>query len=381
MSFLTSNGSANSKEEMISAGICLIAELGIDQVTVADITKQSKFSRPTFYSYFGDVDGLFAEIWIRHGISWLEQLAGEAFESSSKKDEPLVLSLMEIVMASHRKIALLEVIEPMISAWWYSKVGGNPVKSVKLAWTISIRLGVLASKALYDEVSLAEKILPILSQIPSLEYRSLETYDSLEELTFELGSIFSNALDRNEHLKAAALEVIANAGVAGASMARIARRVHLTSGSVYPRFSSVSELVRETFVWGTKQIVDNNTEAYSLVNAGPSSYGALITATLSERRDIWRDFRQEVYLASRTSPDLASALEDAVRQSNEPLSMLMRSQGIAEALIPSFVSVLHALGVGLAALKTVGVPVLELNHSIPTRYLILQTAAAQKVSF
>jgi AcrR family transcriptional regulator len=137
MSIAVDKATRNSHAEFLDAGISLIAKQGIDNITVADISKASGFTRATFYSYFGDLDGLYAEIWMLYGRRWLEALATDNLPYKSEADQLRCLAVLEIFIASKRKPAVLEVVTPTVSSWWNESVSENKADQAKLAWIVA----------------------------------------------------------------------------------------------------------------------------------------------------------------------------------------------------------------------------------------------------
>jgi AcrR family transcriptional regulator len=173
-----------------------------------------------------------------------------------------------------------------------------------------------------------------------------------------------------ERIKTSTIEVVASAGVADSSMTRIARNLQVTTGSVYPRFKNVSEIIGEAFNWGQKKIVEENTSAYATTNSNPDSYAAIIVGANAESRKVWRDFRLEMYLASRVKESLSKALIPGLNEADALLANFARKNGLPERHIDQIVGLMHALGLGFPALQNAGVDVQAIEHRIPTRYLV-----------
>jgi hypothetical protein len=153
-------------------------------------------------------------------------------------------------------------------------------------------------------------------------------------------------------------------------MTRIARNLQVTTGSVYPRYKNVSEIIGEAFNWGQKTIVEENTAAYATTNSNPDSYAAIIVGANAESRKVWRDFRLEMYLASRVKESLSKALLPGLNEADALLANFARKNGLPERHIDQIVGLMHALGLGFPALQNAGLDILALEHRIPTRYLV-----------
>jgi AcrR family transcriptional regulator len=374
MSIAVDRAARNSHSGFLDAGISLIAKRGIDNITVADISKASGFTRATFYSYFGDLDGLYAEIWILYGRLWLESLAKDDLPYKSEADQLRCFAVLEIFIASKRKPTVLEVVTPTVSNWWNDSVSENKADQARLAWIVAGNIGIAISKHLAPSITNVSEIISLLRQMPSdpavLEAMGLAPTPKTTPLQAVLRSLEVPEQTDEERIKTSTIEVVASAGVADASMTRIARNLQVTTGSVYPRFRNVSEIIGEAFNWGQKKIVEENTSAYATTNSNPDSYAAIIVGANADSRKVWRDFRLEMYLASRVKESLSKALLPGLNEADTLLANFARKNGLPERHIDQIVGLMHALGLGFPALQNAGIDVQGIEHRIPTRYLV-----------
>ena len=374
MTIAVDRAARNSHSELLDAGISLIAKRGIDNITVADISKASGFTRATFYSYFGDLDGLYAEIWMLYGRLWLESLAKDDLPYKSEADQLRCFAVLEIFIASKRKPAVLEVVTPTVSNWWNDSVSENKADQARLAWIVAGNIGIAISKHLAPSITNVSEIISLLRQMPSdpavLEAMGLAPTPKTTPLQAVLRSLEVPEQTDEERIKTSTIEVVASAGVADASMTRIARNLQVTTGSVYPRYKNVSEIIGEAFNWGQKAIVEENTAAYATTSSNPDSYAAIIVGANAESRKVWRDFRLEMYLASRVKESLSKALLPGLNEADALLANFARKNGLPERHIDQIVGLMHALGLGFPALQNAGLDILALEHRIPTRYMV-----------
>jgi AcrR family transcriptional regulator len=374
MSIAVDKATRNSHSEFLDAGTSLIAKQGIDNITVADISKASGFTRATFYSYFGDLDGLYAEIWMLYGRRWLEALATDNLPYNSEADQLRCLAVLEIFIASKRKPAVLEVVTPTVSSWWNDSVSENKADQAKLAWIVAGNIGIAISKHLSPSIAEVSEIIALLRQLPSdetvLEAMGLAPAPKTAPLQAVLNSLEVPEQTDEERIKTSTIEVVASAGVADASMTRIARNLQVTTGSVYPRFKNVNEIIGEAFNWGQKKIVEENTASYATTNSNPDSYAAIIVGANAESRKVWRDFRLEMYLASRAKDSLSKSMMPGLVEADNLLGTFARRNALPERHINQIVGLMHALGLGFPALQNAGIDVAAIEHRIPTRYLV-----------
>ena len=364
----------SSHEDFLNAGISLISRQGIDSITVADISKSSGYTRATFYSYFGDVDGLYAEIWMRYGRMWLEAMAKDTVPYQTEHDKLRCNSVLEIFIASKRKPSVQEVVLPTVANWWNETTGGNQAMEAKLAWVVAANIGIAASKHLAPAVTTVEEIISLIRQMPVddqvLSTMGFAPAPNVKLVEAQLETPEPESESDEDKIKASTIEVVAAAGVADASMTRIARNLQVSTGSVYPRFKNVSDVIGEAFSWSIQKIVQDNTKAYFATEGNADSYASVIVGSLSESRRAWRNFRLEMYLASRFRESLSKTMSPGLEQSDAVLESFVRKNGIPERHVTQIVGLMHALGIGFAVLQNAGIDVPAIDHRVPTRYLV-----------
>jgi len=374
MSLTVDKAARSSHAEFLEAGIALIAKRGIDNITVADISKASGLTRATFYSYFGDLDGLYAEIWMLYGRLWLESMAKDTIPAKSEAEQMRWLAVLEIFIASKRKPSVIEVVTPTANNWWNESVSSNKAEQAKLAWIVAGNIGIAISRHLSPSITQVNEIISLLRQMPSdesvLEAMGFAPALKTAPIQAVLGSPETRELTDEERIKTSTIEVVASAGVADASMTRIARNLQVTTGSVYPRFKNVGEIIGEAFSWGQKTIVEENTAAYASTNSNPDSYAAIIVGANAPSRKLWRDFRLEMYLASRVKDSLTKSMLPGLEEADTLLASFARRNGLPERHIDQIVGLMHALGLGFPALQNAGIDVQAIEHRMTTRYLV-----------
>ena len=374
MSIAVEKITRSSHEDFLIAGISLIARRGIDSITVADVSKTSGYTRATFYSYFGDLDGLYAEIWMLYGRQWLESMAHDTVPYKSDEDKLRCNAILEIFIASKRKPSVYEVVLPTVINWWTEATCGNKAMEAKLSWVVAANIGIAASKHLAPAVTTVQEIVSLIRELPTdevvLETLGFAPTPNVKLVHAELESPEAVSEDEDDKIKAATIEVVAAAGVADASMTRIARNLQVSTGSVYPRFKNVSDVIGEAFSWSIQKIVSDNTAAYFATSANADSYASIIVASLAEPRRSWRNFRLEMYLASRFRESLSKTMIPGLELSDAVLEGFVRKNGVPERHVTQIVGLMHALGIGFSALQNAGIDVNVVDHRLPTRYLV-----------
>jgi AcrR family transcriptional regulator len=376
--------SNDSHEKFLSAGVELIANRGIDNITVADISRESGYTRATFYSYFGDLDGLYAEIWMLHGPSWLDNMAHIDVPYSSHEDKLRCNALLEILISCKRKPSVLEVVLPSVATWWSDSTGGNKALQAKLAWLVAANIGVATSKHLAPSVGEVADLVSLIRSMPTNEDQlagmGVAINLSTAFVEANLGTPAASSNSDEDKIKISTIEVVAAAGVADASMTRVARNLQVSTGSVYPRFKNVNEVIGESFSWSIERIVSDNTAAYFATSGDTDSYASVIVGSLSESRKTWRNFRLEMYLASRARESLSKKMVPGLELSDAILAKFVRKNGISEKHVGKVVGLMHALGIGFAVLQNAGIDARSIEHRVPTRFLVSVLSSGQTSS-
>jgi AcrR family transcriptional regulator len=354
--------------EIRKAGMKAISQKGIDRISVSQICDLAKNTRPTFYSYFGNIDGLLADIWISEGDAFLSRLADPSYQVMDTKFAVEDRSLVEIFAIAHRVPEVAEVVNRQVLSWWNSLTKSDDFKSLTFAWLIGERLGALLMLPVDPTVktlALADKFLLSVDKVAAIKTK--RTTDLLPAISDPKPK--EQSVD--ELLLAATVNVIANSGVKAASMARIARYAQVTTGSVYPRFSNISSLVIESFEFAAKHVVTQNLANTRDGSFGPDEFGLFVTAGLLARRKQWRNYRLEAHIEGRVNKPLAKRIQKSNAEVNVQVSNALRRYDIPEVVLEAATHLIHSIGIGFTLLFNAGIPLNELDHRRITRQIVV----------
>ena len=351
-------------DRFIVAGIEAVAKFGVDNVSVQFVSEMAKGSRPTFYSYFGDINGLLAEIWVAGNQVWLEQIANPTVGHSSwsDTDKQLHCAMSEIMAVAHRIPEVNEVVQLTMQAWWAKYAKSSELEKLKVFWLVAERLGVSITEPVDPNVHQAEFIeKAILALTPEIAVKQSSPLKlpKLSDPEFENESLDVKLLQSS-------IYIIANSGVKAASMARIARRTQVSTGSVYPRFSSSEEIVEASFELAISQIVRQNFAIVGNLSFSSEDFGVIVMAGLEESRRTWRNFRIEIHLGARSRPSLKDRMMLNLRETNAVVA-----GGLTSISNPALVNgpvpyLMHSVGIGFAILQNAGLPLSKVDHRVIT---------------
>lgn len=376
--FLIELEGPRSRRQLLAAGIDSVAELGIDQATASDIIARAAVSRPTFYSYFDDVVGLMADCWVAGGEKWFDTLLWEhlpeGFDSTNEHK-----AYIDILMSASRTPELAEVVLPSIARQWTRLEGCTTAEQVRYLWLLATRLGVSASETVMPEVRTLDKFIAALEFIPADFVPSKEQVDAL--LSVEPVVTEPSIADPDEvtsNLVQAVVRVVSNSGVAKASMTRVCRAAHVTTGSAKPRFAAMADLMSRGYEYAAHEVSNQNVQQSETVFGGVSpiqAYARLVISSLHPARKSWRRYRQEMHLASRVNPAIAQQMQAAIKEVNNVLSNSLRQSNVPESIIDISIRVNQAQSVGFSLIDDLGIPVREINHAVIPSLLTVELFA------
>ncbi len=349
------------------AGISAINTKGIDRVSVSLICEIAKSTRPTFYSYFGNVDGLLADIWVSECQDFFSRLADPSYNLLSSKLDSFDRALVEIMAISHRNAEVAEVVNRTVQNWWQQIAGEDEFRNLKFSWVIGARLGLLMMIAVDPTVKtmvIADQLLNSIVKLAPIKNKL--TTDLLPAISDPQAKLES--LD--QVLLAATVNVVANSGISAASMARISRFAQVTTGSVYPRFPNISALILESFEFAAKHVVNQNLANTRDGSFGPDEFGLFVIAGLLPRRKQWRNYRLEAHIDGRVNKPLAKRIQQSNKEVNNQVSEALRKYNIPEPVLVSATHLIHSIGIGFSLLYNAGIALNELDHRRITRQIV-----------
>ena len=349
------------------AGISAINSSGIDRISVSLVCTVAESTRPTFYSYFGNLDGLLADIWLAEGDEFLARLADPGYQVLNSKLAAKDRALVEIMAISHRNAEVSEVVNRKMQSWWKTLVGNDEFKNLKYSWVIGARLGLLM-------------MIPVDSTVKSLVI-SDQLLNSIDKVATIKNKVTTDLLPPisdpepveqgvDQMLLAAAINVIANSGVAAASMARISRFAQVTTGSVYPRYSSIADLVLASFEFAAKHVVRQNLANTTDGSFGPDEFGLFVIAGLLPRRKQWRNYRIEAHIEGRVNKPLAKRIQKSNQEVNAQVSEALKRYNVPEPVLESATHLIHSIGIGFSMIYNAGIALNELDHRRITRQIV-----------
>jgi AcrR family transcriptional regulator len=364
----------HSLEAMLKAGVQAINESGVDRVSVSQIANLTGHTRPTFYSYFGDTNGLLAEIWLEWGPDWLLQIEDFAHQwpTLGNDQKQLHFALCEILAVAHRSPEVREVVEPALAKWWQSHEADNDLAKMKLLWLLAERIGTTITAAVDTNAlsaSFIEKALIGIGDAP--------TQPAPPPIQGAL-PLVSNPRVADESIEKqlvqAAIDVIATSGVAAASMARIARKAQVSTGTIYPRFANLTDLVDESFELSVSKVIEQNFSLLTTSSFQADDFGGFVMAGLTKPRTNWRNFRIEIHLEGRLRAGLGERIRANLKESNQQVAQRLGQFPFPQLVAGPIPYLIHVVGIGFAILLNAGIDVNALDHRVLSREMVAQVA-------
>lgn len=377
--FLADEDGPRSRNLLLRAGLGTVAQRGIDHSTASEIISRAGVSRPTFYSYFDDVPGLAADVWVHGGRNWFEAVLWDRLpDGFADTDEHH--TYMDILMSASRTPELGEVVQPTMQHHWERIRVLSDSEQVRLLWTLATVLGISVSESVMPSVRTLESFVEGMRMIPA----GFEPPSEVSELLAAVAPtvrdpLLPGAEDVTSRLIDAAIRVVAASGVVKASMTRVCRAAHVTTGTAKPRFHDVAELMSRGYDHAVAEVSRQNVEQAADIFGGVSpimAYTRLVLSSLSPQRRLWRRYRQEMHLAARTSKDIREQMSRSIERTNAVLVGSLRTSGVSESIIDISIRVNQAQSVGFSLIDDLGIPVRDVNHAVIPALISVEIFAA-----
>ena len=328
----------------ISACLEEIYLRGLDELSAASICTHAGVSRPSFYSKFENVEGLLAETWLDRSNDFFAELSGDFFSPSKH-----FIAMSKILALTHRSEDVATVTRAQTGNWW----GQARERSALESWKIANRLGfAISSPALVfpEGFHTLDKTIVELSRA------------ALQETAFEPSHNVLDSPPPGSALHESAIRAICHWGYKGASMARIARHLRITSGSIYPNHRGIKQLLEESFALYQRQITSANVATWGAYFASPTDFGTYIRGGLAPERKVWRHLRLETMISAQSHPRIATRAGEAIHSMASAMEPILTSQGADKGISEHISYFFHTLGVGFGVLSDLGIPLHHLNH-------------------
>jgi len=352
-------GSSSTKRNLVDAVLSEVATNGIDALSVSGLSDAVGISRPTFYSRFGNIDGLLAEAWLDASEQWCDSLVAPEFEPRDT-----AIALAKIFASARRKPEVAEIVWPVFRRWWTTT--SMDFHPGPLSWLVANRLGVLLTTEVVPEVQHTLMIDPLLF--------SHSTISELPRNDSAIQDFSIDPIQLDDPILQAVLGVVATSGYQGTSMSRIARAVRMTTGALYPQFTNAEELLRLVYAAAQTQVVEKNAGLWERLGLTQESFGRFIVEGLTPARAQWRGLRLETLLGGIADPTIRTMTEDALKAMAVNLGPIMAFAAVPDFAKPAISYIFHTLGVGFSVLDEAGIDVAELDH-VGVATLVAQSLA------
>jgi AcrR family transcriptional regulator len=343
-----------------------ITQSGIASLSASDLVKRSGVSRPTFYSYFGDVDGLLAELWLAYGEAWACSMLLDA--GPGIHEAPESRALCEVFLQAHRNQQVREVVSATLHEVLERELPEPGRRSVGL-WRMANRIGARVTAASWPQAADALFLDSYLDSIDGKVSRLAPTGSpELPAIAWELEE------GTDPSIVEGVIQIVGSSGVGSLSILRLGRVLRVTSGYLNPRISNLPQLVADTYRIAQDSAARQNMATWSALNLKPEGFARFVVGSVGEARAPWRRFRTEVLVAAAYSEELGAAVAQSMDEFIQRLRARTSRIGLPVELAERVALLVHTLLVGFAALDSAGVSVRSLAHEGVIRALVGETA-------
>lgn len=370
----------SSKETILRAAIEGVSIHGSDRLTASEIIASAGVSRSTLYGYFGDVREILAEIWAIAGAEWLHGLSARPLVATPALSS-FDAALLDILAVSPRITELRELVLPDAAAL-RDVASGNPVEEARRTWVLATTIGIALSAPVLRNVSSLEFLVDVFASIPDDAVDRYDITPATRPAAPETSDAFPvTGESTTDRLLRASIAVVGQSGYHAATMTRVCRVARLTAGAAAPLFESLTDLHDRGFASMLRNVVDENTRGFrslaiQSVGAGADAYAAFTQIMVHPGRSVWRRYRHELYVAARTSPDLADKMRAGFADTSRTFAAMLVETGATPRQAEFLVLVNQVISLGMAFVGELGFPVATIDHRLASRHFWLTVVDA-----
>lgn len=297
-----------------AAAVGEIQRVGVDQLSLRDVSHAAGLTHGAAYARFEDSDELLVDLWnsvLRQRLEEMYELSLNATQDASASSVGALFELIrdadardlaaiELLLASRRMPVLREECESFIRAYLELDAGTTGTsralfsRSVLLFGTMMARLYGDRHFGLDEDYN--NTFEKLLIESLSVSPTEVESYELQVPEHNEVQARFDQAGGLRADLAYATFHVVGGSGYAGATISRIARRANCSPAAIYKAHHSKEDLVVGTFIdiLGVKRMSFANV-------ADVLDEPFLATAMKAESQDqsaLRRNFVLELFLAA-----------------------------------------------------------------------------------
>jgi len=359
--------SQTRRDTIIDFALKDISSAGVDGLSVTALIASAGITRPTFYSYFGDVHGLLAEIWLEKGRQWIDIVAAPG--EFTQRDDELVFALTEIFISAHRSEELRSIVE-LSFAEFIGEFSGDAGRLTTVMWRIANRVGVVGTQRVWPSVQDALFLDSFLDAVSTRAIRpNITVVDELPEIELDPSDVVDASIARG------VIGIVGRGGVSDLSVLRLGRILRVTSGYLNPRIDSLKELVGLTYGLVQDSAARQNVKLWTLWNLNPRGFARFIVGSLGGSRQGWRLFRNEVLVASAHDPELAAIIGSTMDSLLKIVGSKVTGFGYSRAVTARISVLVHTMLFGFSTLSAVGLKVGTLAHEGVIDVMLKELAA------
>lgn len=343
-----------------------IAQIGIDRISMADIARRADLTTGALYGRFETLDDLVLDCWqnelsrtLFESLDALRQILLSDSPPISKESWPEIsvntTAALQLLVASRRNPILSEGLERELLEWgkkWDLHRESEPTARMRSSIATSLVLAKLLTPYLAIDQDIWLRMSQVIASALAVSRSEVMEYP-------DAGMVVTATGPDQLHcdLVNSTMDVIARSGFEGSSLSRIARRALCTTGAIYSRYESKSELVVDAI----EILVASAARVSSrLVIEGASSHdlstsvARMFHMALAHERQVWNNFRLEVYLAASWESSIRRCLRRVKQTSDERyFSLLQPTNLFSDDLISQIAIAGQFIPLGLSALSVI----------------------------
>lgn len=333
---------------------------------MAEVARRAGLTTGALYGRFESIDDLILDCWTNqlssHMFDVLDAARLQFLASGSRTQWPdlglegiTTTAALHVLLASRRNPVLGEGLERDLRGWarkWELDGESDPTIKMQSSVATSFVLARLLSPYLkLDEGQ--------WSRMAAVFHQALSNSISHDRRHADSG-LGVEALGADQlqcDLVNSTMDVIARSGCERSTLTRISRRAGCTTGAIYSRYESKTELIVdaiEILVASAARVTSQLVIEGATEHAMSTSVARMFHSAVAHEREVWNNFRLEVYLAASWDPSIRRCLRRIKQTSDDRyFSLLQPAKLFTDDLISQIAIAGQYIPLGLSALSVI----------------------------
>ena len=333
---------------------------------MAEVARRAGLTTGALYGRFESLDDLILDCWTNQLSARMFDVLDAARLQFLAHDGPstwpelgiegvTTTAGLHVLVASRRNPVLGEGLERDLRAWtrkWELDGGSDPTTRMRSSVATAFVLARLLTPYLNLDEGQWSRMASVFHDALFSSYSDTRKYEGSG-----LGVEALGADQLQCDLVNSTMDVIARSGCERSTLTRISRRAGCTTGAIYSRYESKTELVVdaiEILVASAARVTSQLVIEGAKENALSTSVARMFHSAVTHEREGWNNFRLEVYLAASWDTSVRRCLRRIKQTSDDRyFSLLQPTKLFSDDLISQIAIAGQYIPLGLSALSVI----------------------------